>query len=144
DLRRPANVIAHEQVQVTIVVEIKPGRAGAPFLLVAGNPSVRSYVLEFAVPEILEEMVFAHSCDEDIHQAVVIEVAEGRGHAVNRHIQSRASGYILKISFAIILIKRCGGRLFAGRTFVRPISAVYEQEVLIAIVVEIKKADATA
>src|SRR5262249_11669024 len=136
---RPAHVIAHKKVEIAIVVNIEPGRAGAPLLLVASDSGFRSDILEFSVPQVFEQMILAYGGDKDIHKPVVIEIAKGGRHAVDRHIQSRAGGYILEISLAVILVEHGGRRLFSGGNLVGPISAVHEKEVLVSVIIVIEK-----
>ncbi len=84
----PAEVVAHEEVEVAVVVHIEPGGGGAPVVGVAGYSGAGGDVGEPAIAEVLQEVIGAGGGDEHICEAVVVVIAGGDAHAVAGEVES--------------------------------------------------------
>ena len=87
-LRRPANVIADEEIEFAVVVVIDPGSACAPAVGRAPDAGSLRHVTELAVTFISEEVISSNASNEDIHQPVVVVIADGNAHPVETDIQA--------------------------------------------------------
>jgi len=104
-LGRPVDVIADEQVQLSVVIVIDPGGAGAPAIWPAARASFGGGLPESAVALVPEEMVSSHRGDEEIHQAVVVVIARGNAHAVETEVQARPGSDVFEPTLTLIMIQ---------------------------------------
>ncbi len=103
-LRRPAHVVADEQVEQAVAVVIDPERGSAEPLagLEAGGASD---IGKFAVTVIAEEMALADAGDENVGEAVVVVIADGYAHAVHFDIEAGGAGDVGERTVAIVAIE---------------------------------------
>src|SRR5436190_299758 len=92
----------------------------------------------------MKEVVGADGGHEQIWQAIVVIIAHRDAHSVEAHIQSRTSGHICEMAFSIVLVEGQCGWLFSCRNMVRPIGRIDKEQILSAVVVEIKKSNASS
>src|SRR5262245_54716613 len=89
-------------------------------------------------------MVAAHACNEEIRPAIVIVVPRRNTHSVERNIESRPRRYVLEMSFAVVSIQRHGGSFLSFALVPGPIRGIDEEQVLVAVIVEIQKSHPAA
>ena len=112
---------------------LKPSRFPSPAASVAS--------VNVPVPGVAEQAILADRRDEDVLPAVVVEVGGGGAHPVQLDLQSGRLGHIGEPAGALVAIEpREGPR----RRLPGPRAAVYEQEVLPAVVVVVEECRARA
>src|SRR5438309_9127653 len=89
-------------------------------------------------------MIASHPGDEHIHQTIVIVISASHSHSIKAHIQTRTGSHIGEMAGAVIVIQSHRGKLGARWNFPGPIGGVDKEQVLMSIVVEIKKSDPAA
>src|SRR5205814_2127575 len=97
----PLNIIADEQIEAAIVVDIDECRTCGP-RSVATNAGACGDILEFPVAEIAVEMIAPERSDENIHESIVVIVPHRDAHAVVAHIKPGTCGDIRKSAVAIV------------------------------------------
>src|SRR5436190_19803857 len=105
DFTGPLDVIAHEQVEPSVVVVIEPGAAGAPVLAGAADTGLSRYVLEPPIPFVMEQAVAADRGDKNVRLSIVVVIAGRHAHAVETRIQSRARGDVREAPLAVVVIQ---------------------------------------
>jgi hypothetical protein len=90
----------------------------------------------------VEEAVFAHGGEEHVGQSVVVVIADGDAHAVEAHVQAGAGGHVGEAAGAVIAVEGGGRGCLAGRGAVGPVGGVDEEEVGVAVGVEVKEGHA--
>ena len=89
-LGRPLHIVADEQVEQTVAIEIEPqGRRAEA--LPAAEPARLRDIDKMALAGILEEPVLADAGDENIGEAVVVVIADGHSHAVHLDVEPGAA-----------------------------------------------------
>ena len=126
---RPPHVVADEQVEQAVAVEVEPhgrraqGRASA-------EPARARHVHERALAGVAEQAVLSDAGDQDVGIAVVVEVADGGAHAVQLHIEAGAARDIGERAVAVVAVQ---AERRAPARVARPIHAVDEQDVRPAV-----------
>src|SRR5438093_7595540 len=111
DVRGPLNVIADKQVEIAVVVIIKPRRAGAPVSGGTADAGLGGDLLELAAAIVSEQMVAPHRGDKHVFPSIVVVVANGHTHAVATQVQPGTGGDIGEMTVAVGVVKRHRGRL---------------------------------
>ena len=134
-LRRPLDVVADEQVEQAVAVEIEPERRGAE-RRPAGEAARSGHVEERALAGVPEQPVLSDAGDEQVGIAVVVEVADGGAHSVELDIEAGAARHVGKCAVAVVAeqAQRRPPARVAG-----PVHAVDQQDVQPAIGVVIEK-----
>jgi hypothetical protein len=114
DLLGPLHVIAHEEIEIPVVVVIEEGGAGAPIARKTAHTRARSDVGEFAAARIAKEPGPAHFGNQNVVQAVVVKISHGRSHAKEADVETGATRHVFKLPLAIVAIERCGCRRLPG------------------------------
>ena len=153
DLPRPAHVVADQEIEVAVSVGVEEGAAAAPLGGSAGDAGGSGHVLEAAARRVPEQPVRPHRGDEQIGPAVVVHVADRDARAVEARRQTERRGAIREAPGAVVLVqrhRRTGPSGGARRTGVpqgvhnAPFRRVHEQQVLVAVVVEVEERRAGA
>ncbi|HZS72548.1 MAG TPA: hypothetical protein VFA13_11985 [Candidatus Acidoferrum sp.] len=133
--RRPAHVIAYEEIQQAVAVVVKPQRGSAEAKMMA-EAALRGDIDKRALAGVAEEAALADARDENIGEAVVIVIADGDAHPIQLHVEAGRLRDISESAVAIVAIEAQSAALalVAG-----PVHAVDEQNVLPAVGVVIKK-----
>src|SRR6185437_4535789 len=98
------HVSRDKKVQVAVAVVVSPGRANAE--AAAGDSRFLSDIFELAVPRVLVEDVVAITCDIDIGQTIIVEVAYRQPHAPTLRGQPRGLCDIGKVQTSALAIER--------------------------------------
>jgi hypothetical protein len=165
--RRPREVVAHEEVEPAVAIEVEPDgrrrerdrfgvpgevrRAGGPLRLAADPGAVGRVLERLAAPRapaplpagVAEESVAAARGDEQVRPAVVVVVADRDAHAVEFDVQPARGGHVLVAASAIAVQGRRGSAA-GGWRIAGPRAAVDEEEVRLAVAVEVEHRDAGA
>lgn len=111
-LRRPLNVIADEQIQVTVPVVIQPGGSHRPGICPAQRVTIHTQLLR-NVPEhtivVSKKHVVADSRHVDVGISISVIVTECRAHAVDADVRTRFMTDIPKRPVAEIPVQRRAG-----------------------------------
>ena len=134
---RPAHIIADKQIQIAVVVAIDPRRARAPV-----RSRVQPNIAKTSAALVVKQFALADTCDENVRQTIVVIIPDRCAHPVEAHIESRTTGYVRKLSFAIVAIQPM--RRASRRFRPRPIGRVHEQQIFVAVVVEVEERHASA
>ncbi len=131
---RPAHVVADEQIEMTVVVDVDPDRRRAE-PLPSAEPARARRVDERALARVPKQPVLPHTRDEQIGEAVVVEIADGHAHAVHLDVETRARGDVGERAVAVVA-EQLGCR--SHPVMSGPVHAVDQQDVLppVAVVVE--------
>jgi hypothetical protein len=137
---RPLHVIRDHQIEFAVAVVIHPRRARAEIVR-SPKAGLSRHVGKRAVAIVAEEMILTERGDENIVAAIVVVIADR--HAHSKHLDRQASfrRHVGKGSVVIVVIKRGMRRVIV---MLWPIGAVYEENVLPAVVVVIEKRHAGA
>ncbi len=138
-LRGPLHVVAGEKIQPAVPVVIDPGGAGPEAGV--GDPRLLRHVLERPVPFVAEEAVGTQGVDEQVDVAVVVVVGGRDSDAVHLHRQPGLPGGVLECPVAPVAVERL--RRFPP-ALLRPVGALDEEKVLVAVAVVIQKRHARA
>src|SRR5207249_4702066 len=104
--RRPVHIIGDYQVEIAVLVIVKPGATGCPFPHV-GNAGSFCYVSERAVAVVVKEDGTSVPRNIQIRGAVVVIIARGYPHAEKtRGPHLRLFGYIGEGSVSVIAVER--------------------------------------
>lgn len=92
----------------------------------------------------MEQLTAADAGDEEIGAAVVIVVPDGDAHAVEGGFETRGGGDVFEVAGAVVLVeaKTFGGGLAVGMP--GPEAAVDEDQILVAVGVEVEEGHASA
>src|SRR5690606_11129543 len=137
----PDNVVADEEIEVSIIVIIHKGSARPPGIGTSGNSCSGSYLDESAVT-IFKQTIFSHGRKEKVDVAIIVVISRGHPHSVEGNIQSRFNCYIGKGSFSVVGVKSHRG-VCLSRDRV-PLGRVHKEQVLVTVTVVVKKSNATA
>ena len=109
DLGGPGDVVADEQIEITVIVDIKERRAGEPAV---GPPGIGSLgdVLEMSLAVVPEQMAAVNGRDVNVVVAVVVVITDGDPLAVEALVQPRLLGDVLEMPLAVVAVKGLGGR----------------------------------
>jgi hypothetical protein len=101
--RRPLDVVADQQIQPTVAVEVKPhgGRAES---VAAPQAGLFGDVDETPAPVVLEEAALSHCRDQKIGKAVVVIIPDGYAHPVHLHCQAGALGDIGEGAVTVVAV----------------------------------------
>ena len=103
-LGRPLHVVADEQIEQAVAIEVEPERRRAECLAPAEAARLGD-VDECALAGVAEQTVLADAGDEDVGKAVVVVVADGDAHAVHLDVEAGAAGDIGERAVAIVAIE---------------------------------------
>ena len=139
-LGRPLDVVADQQIQQAVAIEIEPERRGAEGAA-AAQAGLFGDVDEVAAPGVLKQAVLADGGDQNIGEAVVVVVGDGHAHAVHFDRQAGWRVTSREGAVAVVAVELQGAALalVAG-----PIHAVDQQNVQPAVAVVIQKGAAGA
>ena len=137
---RPPDVVADEQVEQPVAIDIDPDRRRAE-RLARVQAAALGDVDETALAGVAKQTVLADAGDQQVREAVVVPVADGHAHPVHLDVQARRPGDVRERAVAVVAIQR------ERRTFsdmARPIHPVDEQNVLppVGVVVQERAAGA--
>ena len=141
DLGRPGDVVADEQIEIAVVVDVEERRAGEPAIGPLGVGRGGD-VVEVPLAVVAEQIAAADRRDVEVGIAVVVVVAHGDALAVERLVEPGFLGDVLEVSLAVVAIEGLGRRgldLVAG-----PVRRVDEEQVLVAVAVVVEEGDARA
>ena len=85
-------------------------------------------------------MVAVEAGGEEVDVAVVVVVGGGAAHAVHRHGQAGGARALDEPAGAVVLVERRQ----PGRGLARPVAAVRQEQILIAVAVGVEDHDAAA
>src|SRR5580698_4250051 len=128
-----------EEIEFAVVVVVEPDGAGGKSRIT--HSRLGGDIGEFAVAEIVEEMIGADGCDVDVDFAIIVVVRCGASQAVYFDGEPGLAGNVGERSVFVVVVK--GGKRVAGLV-PRPVHRVDEKNVLPAVVVVVKKASAAA
>ena len=137
DLARPADVIADEEIEISIVVAIKKTRAAAPGRIPSCHTGGGGDVLK-PPAEISEQAILIDRRDEEVGLAVVVIITDRGAHSVDRHGQAADYGNILEETLPVIRIEP-QGRHVLPRSISRPGHTVHQEKILVLVLIEIKE-----
>jgi hypothetical protein len=132
---RPADVIADEQVQAPIAIDVDPHRRGAE-CGTATEAARPGDIDEASLSGVAKQPALPDTRDEQIREAVVVEVADGHAHAVQFDVEAGRSRDVGKGAVPVVPVERKRGPL---ALVPGPIAAVHEQDVLPPITVVVEK-----
>ena len=136
--RRPAHVVADEEVQQAIAIVVKPERGSAEALVPKKAAHARR-IHKRSFAGVSKKPALSHACDENVRKSVVVVVANSHTHAVHLDIQARAFCHIGKRAVTIVPVKpESGTQAFVSG----PVRSVDEKNVLPAIAVVIEECTA--
>src|SRR5260370_14390359 len=142
--RSPQRVVRDDQVQQAVVVVIEPGRADAERSRRLGADSgYLGHVRKRAVPVVVIEGVPPSATNEDVFVTVVVVIADGDAKVVAEILAGKPSFLrnVLECAVASVaqqaVIKGWAGLLQLGQ-----LRAIGEEDVHLAVVVEIEDRDA--
>ena len=138
-LNRPFDVVRDEQVELAVVVIVKPQRAAGESRI--GHAGFRGDIGKLAVAQIAEKMIRSDRGDVDVHVAIVVVVADGAALAIDFKREPGLPGDIRESPILIVVIER---RDRISRFVAGPVHRVDQQNVLPAVVVVVEKAGAAA
>src|ERR1035437_8768628 len=138
--RGPLDVVADQEVEPAVAVEIEPDGRGAEGAATA-QPGLFGDVDEAAAAVIPEEAVLADGGDQEVREAIVVVVADGHTHAVHFHRQAGALGDVGEGAVTVVAVEPHGGALAAPTG---PVHAVDQQNVEPAIGIVIEEGAAGA
>src|ERR1043166_6414456 len=140
DFRGPADVIANEKVQLSIIVVINPGGARAPIFRPGNSCGLRHFTKpSFAF--IMKKIVSPHRGNEYVGHAIIVVITNGNAHPITTYVQTGPGGDICEMTMAVIVIKGHGGGCRAWRSMCRPVGTIDEQQVRVAIVIVVEERD---
>jgi hypothetical protein len=132
---RPLDVVADEEVQAAVAVEVQPhGRSTEADAAIETAGARR--VHERAAAGVVKQPVLAHAGHEHVGEAVVVVVADGHAQAVHLHVEASGAGHVGERAIAVVPVEpqRRALLLVAG-----PVHAVHEQHVLPAVAVVVQE-----
>ena len=141
DLGRPGDVVADEQIEVAVIVDVEERGPGEPAVGALGVGRVGD-VVEMPLAVVAEEVAAADGRHVEIGVAVVVVVADGHALAVERLVEPGLLGHVLEVPLAVVAVEGLGGcrlDLVAG-----PVRRVDEEQVLVAVAVVVEERDARA
>ena len=134
-LGRPPDVVAHEQIEETIAVEVEPQRRRAESRPAAEAARLGD-VHKRSLAGVAEQPVLPDTAHEQIGEAVVVPVADGDAHPVELDVEAGGPRHVGKRAVAVVAIEAQGRAL----PFVPwPVHAIHEQDILPAVRVVIEK-----
>ena len=134
-LRRPFHVVAHEQIEKSVAVEVEPQRRCAE-RRPTGEAARPRDVGEGAFAVVVKEPVLSDARDQQIGKAVVVVIADRDAHPVHLNVETRRARDVAKRSIAVVAIEAERGALAC---MARPVHAVHKKNVLPAVAVVIQK-----
>ena len=138
---RPAHVVADHQIEQAVAVVVDPQGRRAEARAVA-EPGLVGDVDESSVTRVAEQPALADAGDREILAAVVVEVAGGRAHRVDLHVQAGLRRDVLEGSAAGVAEQAQRARL--RRRARLEADAAHEQHVLTAVAVGVEHGHARA
>ncbi len=139
--RRKIHVADDKEIEIAVRIVIKKARTGRPIFIV-WNAGRFGYVLEFFARIFQKPIVALVICQENIREAVVINVADGDALAVARAGQVPFIGLVGESAFAVIDKKFVFGVFGTRFRFDR--TAVDKQNVGRAVAVKIRNRHAAS
>ena len=104
-LGRPLDVVADEQIEQAVAVEVEPQRRGAEGLRVRRVRSALVTSTNVPLPVFLNSRFWPTQVIEDVGKAVVVVVADGDAHAVHLDVEAGAAGDVGERAVAIVAIE---------------------------------------
>lgn len=101
----PGDVMADEEVEQAVVVDVDPGGARAPVGARRLEARGSGDVGKSAATQVLEEALAADAGDEEIRPAVVVVVAAGHAHPVKVRVEAAACGDIRKLAGTVVSVE---------------------------------------
>ena len=139
-LGRPLDVVADEEIEQAVAIEVDPHRRRAERRAAVEAARARD-VHERALAGVAEQAVLADAGDEEVGEAVVVEVADRDAHAVQLDVEAGGARDVGERAVAVVAIEaqRRALPLVPG-----PVHAVDEQDVLPAVGVVVEERAAGA
>ena len=109
DLGGPGDVVADEQVEVAVVVDVEERRAGEPAVGALGVGGLGD-VLEVALAVVAEQMAAADGRDVEVGVAVVVVIADGDALAVEGLVEAGLLRHVLEVPLAVVAVEGLGRR----------------------------------
>ena len=140
DVTRPSDIIADQQIEVTIAVGIKPTTTCPPVGVIARHPRCGRDIGKFAVTEIAEQPVGANGADEHVAAAVTVKIAHRNTGPIERDVETGSRGHIAEHPRAVVVVEP-HRRWWLDRSplIPRPPISLDQQQVLIAIRVVVEE-----
>ena len=104
DFRRPANVVADEEVEVAVAVVVEERGPGAPGIGVAGDANGLGDVDESST-NVAHHAIPTERGDIGINVSVAVVIADRNPHAVQGQIETGRRGNVLERPFAEVAVK---------------------------------------
>ena len=131
----PFHVVQQEEVEVPVAVGVEPG-GDAREAGIRDRGGVRR-LPEHPAAGVLEQAVRSEDGEVEVLVPVGVVVGDGHPHAVERDVQPRTGGFVLKAPVAPVQVERRRG--FGLCPVSRPPPAVHEEEILVAVAVGIEE-----
>ena len=107
DLGGPGDVVADEQVEVAVVVDVEERRAGEPAVGALGVGGLGD-VVEVPLAVVAEQVAAADGRDVEVGVAVVVVVAHGHALAVEGLVQPGLLRDVLEVPLAVVAVEGLG------------------------------------
>jgi len=148
---RPPHVVADEEVEPPVAIEVHPHRRRAE-RLAAAKPAGACHVDEGALPRVVKQAVLADRRDEHIGKPVVVVVANGHAHSVHLGVETGRARDVGEGAVPVVPVEAQRGsrpsspesRVPSPGRLARPVHPVHEQDVLPAIGVVVQERAARA
>ncbi len=141
DLGRPVDVIADEQVEIAVVVDVQERRPRQPAVGTLGVGRLGD-VFEVPLAIVAEEIAAVDRCHVNVGVAIVVVVAHGDALAIKCFVEPGLLGDVLEVALAVVAVQGLSGRgldLVAG-----PERRVDEEQVLVAVAIVVEERHARA
>ena len=104
-LGRPLDVVADEQIEQAVAIEVEPQRRRAERRSRPPRPLALRDVDERALAGIAEQPVLADAGDEEIGKAVVVAVADGDAHPVHLDVEAGGARHVGERAVAVVAVE---------------------------------------
>ena len=104
-LGRPLDVVADEQIEQAVAIEVEPQRRGAERLRVRPRPLARVTSTNVPLPVLRNSRFCPTQVIEQIGKAVVVEVADRDAHAVHLDVEAGAARHVGERAVAVVAVQ---------------------------------------
>ena len=139
-VRRPADVVRHQKVEVTVAIVVEPqGRSAQA--LIAFEPCLLRDFGKSAIAVVVKQAALPVAGNVQVGKAIVVVIAHRHPDAVHLEIESGGVRHVRERPVAVVAVKLHRRAL----PFVpRPVHSVYQQDVQPAVIVIIEEGAARA